>query len=219
MEVGVLAFRNGGSGVARATFDRLGVGRAPDGWRIAEVGAVGGVGSTTASGGAFALEATGTDLWSTADAFHFAYTPWTGDGELTALVDGLTAPTGASFALAAITMRESLDAASPHASLAITNNGKAKFRRRTSAGGATASDGPSAGAVTLPRWLRLTRRGQEITASMSTDGVQWQRVHTTQIVTMPSSIYVGVLGLRNGGAGMATIHFSQVETKPAATTQ
>jgi hypothetical protein len=50
---------------------------------------------------------------------------------------------------------------------------------------------------------------------MSADGVQWQRVHTPQTVEMPSTIYVGVLGLRNGGAGMATVHFSQVEIKPA----
>jgi len=215
VDVGVLVFRNGGSGLARAAFDHIGLGRAPDGWRIADIGAVSAVGTTTASGGAFALEATGADLWSTADAFHFAYTPWTGDGELTALVDGLTAPAGASFGLAAITMRESLDAGSPHASLAVTTDGKAKFRRRTAAGGVTASDGPSAGAVTLPRWIRLTRRGQEITAWMSADGVQWQRVHTTQTVELPSTIYVGVLGLRNGGAGMATVHFSQVEIKPA----
>jgi len=218
VEVGMLAFRNGGSGLARASFDRIGLGRVPDGWRVADVGAVGGIGTTTAYGGAFALEATGTDLWSTADAFQFAYTPWTGDGELTAMVDGLTAPAGASFALAGITLRESLDAASPHASLAVTTDGKAKFRRRTSAGGATASDGPSAGSITLPLWIRLTRRGQEITASMSADGVQWQPVHTTQTVTMPSSIYVGVLGLRNGGAGMASIHFSHVAIKPGGMT-
>jgi regulation of enolase protein 1 (concanavalin A-like superfamily) len=218
VEVGMLAFRNGGSGLARASFDRIGLGRVPDGWRVADVGAVGGIGTTTAYGGAFALAATGTDLWSTADAFQFAYTPWTGDGELTAMVDGLTAPAGASFALAGITLRESLDAASPHASLAVTTDGKAKFRRRTSAGGATASDGPSAGSITLPLWIRLTRRGQEITASMSADGVQWQPVHTTQTVTMPSSIYVGVLGLRNGGAGMAAIHFSHVAIKPGGMT-
>jgi regulation of enolase protein 1 (concanavalin A-like superfamily) len=107
-------------------------------------------------------------------------------------------------------MRESLDAASRHASLALTTDGKAKFRRRISVGGTTASDGPSAGSTTLPRWLRLTRHGQEFTAFLSTDGVQWQRVHTTQTVAMPSTIYVGVLGLRNGGTGLATAHFSHV---------
>jgi regulation of enolase protein 1 (concanavalin A-like superfamily) len=66
----------------------------------------------------------------------------------------------------------------------------------------------------LPQWVRPTRRGQELTAFISTDGVQWHRVHTTQTVSMPSTIYVGVLGLRNGGTGFVTVHFSDVVLRP-----
>jgi regulation of enolase protein 1 (concanavalin A-like superfamily) len=214
VEVGVLALRSGGSGLARATFDTIGLGRVPAGWTVADVGAVAGVGTTKASQDAFALEGTGTDLWSTADAFHLAYKPWTGDGEMIAMVDRLTAPIGANFALAAITMRESLNAASRHASLAVTTDGKAKFRRRMSVGGMTASDGLSTGSIRLPRWVRLARRGQQFTAFISTDGVEWQRVSTTQTVVMPSTIYVGVLGLRNGATGIANVHFSHVDVRP-----
>jgi len=214
VEVGLLALRSGGAEPAHATFDNIGLGRVPAGWTVADVGTVAAIGTTTASDDVFALQATGTDLWSTADAFHFASMPWTGDGEITARVDGLTAPAGASFALAAISMRESLDPASRHASLAVTTDGKAKFRRRLSAGGPTASDGLSIGSVTPPCWVRLTRQGQEFAAFISTDGELWQRVYTVQTVAMPSTIYVGVLGLRNGGAGLANVHFSHVVVRP-----
>jgi hypothetical protein len=40
-------------------------------------------------------------------------------------------------------------------------------------------------------------------------------VHTTQTVAMPSTIYVGVLGLRNGGTGIATAHFSHLVVRPS----
>jgi hypothetical protein len=210
LDVGVLALHTGGSGFARATFENVGVGRVPDGWGIADVGPVGGPGRTITTGDVFALDAAGTDLWSTRDAFHLAYRRWTGDGEVIAMVESIGKPSDSSFALAAITMRESLRDDARHASLALTTDGKAKFRRRTAVGGNTSSDGPSAGSIVIPRWVRLTRLGQEITAYTSPDGVQWQRVHTTQAVAMPPSIYIGMLGLRNGGSGSARVRFSRV---------
>jgi subtilisin family serine protease/regulation of enolase protein 1 (concanavalin A-like superfamily) len=210
VDIGLVTLRNGGAGLARATFEDIGFGRAPAPWAIAEVGAVGTPGLTTASGDAFDLQAAGTDLWSTEDAFHLAYQRWTGDGEIIARLEGLTAPAESAFALAALTMRESLDADARHMSLALTTQGKAKFRRRTTTGGSTASDGPSAGSLTLPRWMRLTRRGQEFTAYVSTDGIQWQPVHTPQSVAMPPTICIGLLGLRNGGSGTADVRFRRV---------
>lgn len=213
VEVGLIALRSGGSDLARATFDNVGLGNTPPGWSVADVGAVGGLGTTTASGGVFEVAASGSDLWSTADAFHLAYMRMTGDGEISARVDGLTAPAAANFALAAITMRESLDAGARHASLIVTSDGKAKFRRRTATSGTTASDGPSAGSVSVPLWLRLVRQGQTFAAYISADGVEWQQVHTTQSVALPDVVYVGVLGLRNGSTGQATVRFSNVAVR------
>ena len=216
LDVGVVALHPGGSGFARATFDNVGVGRVPDGWGIADVGPVGGPGRTITTGDVFALEAAGTDLWSTRDAFHLAYRRWTGNGEVIAMVESIGKPPDSNFALAAITMRESLREDARHASLAVTTDGKAKFRRRTVVGGTTASDGPSAGSIAVPQWVRLTRLGQEITAYISPDGVRWQRVHTSQTVVMPPTIYIGLLGLRNGGSGSAHVRVSRVTIRSLA---
>jgi regulation of enolase protein 1 (concanavalin A-like superfamily) len=213
VDIGLVALRSGGSGLARATFESIGFGRVPAAWGIADVGAVGTPGVTTTSGDVFDLQGGGADLWATEDAFHLAYQRWTGDVEITARLEELTGPPGSTFALAALTMRESLDADARHASLALTTQGKAKFRRRTSPGGSTASDGPSAGSLTIPRWVRLARRGQEFTASISADGTQWQTVHTTQSVVMPPTVYIGVLGLRDGGSGTADVRFRSVVIK------
>jgi subtilisin family serine protease len=217
VDIGLVTLRNGGAGLARATFEDIGFGRAPAAWAIADVGAVGAPGLTTASGDVFDLQAGGTDLWSTEDAFHLAYQRWTGDGEIIARLEGLTAPSDSNFALAALTMRDSLDPGSRHASLALTTQGKAKFRRRSNDGGTTASDGPAAGSLTVPRWMRLARRGQEFTAYISTDGIQWQPVYVAQSVAMPPTVYVGVLGLRNGGSGTADVRFHSVVIRAVKT--
>jgi regulation of enolase protein 1 (concanavalin A-like superfamily) len=218
VDIGLVTLRNGGSGFARATFENIGFGSVPAAWGIADVGAVGIPGLTRASGAAFDLQAAGTDLWATEDAFHLAYQRWTGDVEVIARLEGMTAPPDSRFALAALTMRESLSANARHASIALTTQGKAKFRRRTSIGGSTASDGPPAGSLTVPRWVRLTRRGQDFAAYVSTDAILWQQVHTTQSVVMPPAIYVGLLGLRNGGSGTGGVRFSNVmiRTSPKA---
>ena len=207
LEVGILAARNGGTTVAEARFTNVSVslpGGLPAGWTAVDVGAVGTPGRLAHAGGTFTLTAGGTDLWSTADAFHFAYRGLTGDGEIVARLRSLTKPATAAFALGAVTIRESLDPSAPHASLMVSNDGKAKFRRRSTSGGTTASDGPSAGTTPLPRWIKMVRSGNTFTAYLSTDGGSWQRVHTSVSIAMPSSVHIGILALRNGGTETET---------------
>ena len=73
-------------------------------------------------------------------------------------LEAVTAPVGANWAMAGIMFRDSLSAGARHAAL-LRTDGKLKFRQRSTDGGYTVSDGPSAGSTVTPRWLRLTRRG------------------------------------------------------------
>jgi hypothetical protein len=91
---------------------------------------------------------------------------------------------------------------------------KAKFRRRTTEGGTTASDGPSAGTTFPPRWLRLTRTGNVFTAYLSTDGVSWTQVFTPQTIPMASQAWIGLAVLRNGGSGTAAATVQGVSVTP-----
>jgi hypothetical protein len=92
----------------------------------------------------------------------------------------------------------------------VTTDGKAKFRRRTTIGGATLSDGPSAGTTVPPRWLKLTRVGDVFTAYMSIDGTTWTRVGAAETIALPPTIQVGLLTLRSGGTGTAQAAFTNV---------
>ncbi len=216
VEVGLVTLRNGGSGLADARFTNVAVSAAgglPSGWTSADVGAAGTAGSADYADGVFTIRAGGTDLWSTADAFHFAYRMWTGDGEIVARLAELRASPGSAFALGAVEMRESLAASARHAALMITTDGKAKFRRRLATGGVTASDGPSAGTTSAPRWMKLARRGTTFTAYLSTDGSTWAAVHEGESVALPSTLYVGIVGLRSGGTTAMSARFDNVEVR------
>ena len=92
----------------------------------------------------------GTDIFNTADAFQFVHRQFSGDGDLIARVSSLVKPTGANAAYAGIMFRESLGANVRHATLLMGADGKVKFRRRTTVGGTTASDGNPIGTSLCP---------------------------------------------------------------------
>jgi endonuclease/exonuclease/phosphatase family metal-dependent hydrolase len=213
--IGLVALRNGGAApTAQATFDGVAVRTLPSPWQEGDIGAVGAAGQASFSGGTFTVQAGGTDIWDTADAFHYVYQPLSGDGEIVADVTGLTVPAGSAWSLAAVMVREKLTPDSIHASMMITTDGKAKFRRRATQGGITASDGPSAGSTYPPRWLRLTRAGDVFTAYISSDGVSWTQVFTPQTIPMASQAWIGLAVLRNGGSGTATATIQGVGVTP-----
>jgi hypothetical protein len=205
--VGVFALRNGGTASTRATFSNLFIAGT---WTDADVGAVGTLGSSTFTSGTFEVRGGGTDIYATSDAFHFVYQPWSGDGTFVARLASLPNATGATFSLGAIMFRESLAANSRHAAMMVTTDGKAKFRRRTTTGGTTLSDGPSAGTTTVPRWLKIVRSGNSFSAFISADGVTWSQVTPTTTIAMPATLYVGMLALRSGGSSLATARFTNV---------
>ena len=213
VEVGFFVLRNGGTGAAAAHVSDVSLSAPstmPAGWSSGDVGVVGAAGSARQANGTFTITAAGRDVWASADAFHFVRRSWTGDGDIVARVTQVTKPSGATFALAAVTFRESMAEGARHATLLITTDGKAKFRRRTAAGGTTSSDGPSAGSVPVPRWLKLSRRGNVFSAFISGDGATWTPVHTPQSITLPPTVSVGLAAARSGGTALTTATFTDV---------
>jgi PKD repeat protein len=212
VQVGLVALRSGASTATRASFEGVDISGA--GFTGADIGVVGSPGSHARDGGTLVLRGGGTDVWAAADALHYVHRPWSGDGEITVRLRSLQSPAGSTWAMAGVMFRESLAAGARHASLLISTDGKLKFRRRGATAGPTSSDGPSAGSTTLPRWLRLTRRGNTFTASHSPDGITWTPVHTPQVVSLPASVLVGAWTLRNGGTGLAQAALSSLIIAP-----
>jgi hypothetical protein len=175
----------------------------PPPWRDADVGAVGHTGSASFAGGTFSISASGTDIWGTADAFHFVYQPLVGDGQITARVTAESATN--AWTKAGVMIRESLAANARHAVMVLTPGHGAAFQRRVTVGGASAHTvGPS---VSAPYWVRVARAGNTLTGSVSADGMTWTTVGTATIA-LPSSVLMGMALTAHDNTNVATASFS-----------
>src|SRR5208282_3847003 len=100
----------------------------PPDWQHADIGGVGLAGDASFLNGRFNVIASGSDIWESADAFHYAYTPLAGDGEITARIVSMqfTDP----WAKVGVMFRESLAPGSKHALMAVTAGAGSAFQWR-----------------------------------------------------------------------------------------
>jgi hypothetical protein len=173
--------------------------------------------------GQYKIGACSNDIWGTADSFNFYYKTLTGDGSISAQVLAVTNTTSV-WAKAGVMIRESLDPASTYANMFPTPDGRRAFQNRPVAGGNAFSAHSATGAVTIPFWVKVERKGSTITGYYSTDGKTWTRQPDTentgtdkslnpQTIAMGSTIYVGLcVASNNFGAATCFGEFSEVTT-------
>jgi hypothetical protein len=89
------------------------------------------------------------------------------------------------------------------------------FQRRAETNGISTST--SGGAGTAPYYVRLTRTGATIAASMSSDGANWTLVGTDTIAMTPT-IYVGLAVSSHVAGTLATATFTDTAVTAATTT-
>ena len=179
----------------------------PSGWLDQDVGALGVVGSATYSNGSFTLKAAGQQIYGSADAMHFVYQPWVGDGSVVARVVSIQGGTG--YATAGVMIRETFDPGSRNAKTADwpAYNG-IYFDIRTSPGAATSE--PGSRAATLPYWVKLVRSGNSFSSYASPDGIQWTQLGSSQIIPMAANVYVGLAANSGSASAQATATFDNV---------
>ncbi|HEY3557577.1 MAG TPA: alginate lyase family protein [Kribbella sp.] len=85
-------------------------------WQSEDIGRVAVPGGTSFDGETFTVEAGGSDIGGRQDSFRFVYVPLRGDGVLTARI---VHPVSSQYATLGVMMRQSLSAASAHASMLI----------------------------------------------------------------------------------------------------
>jgi hypothetical protein len=112
-----------------------GGGPLPIGWSHADVGAVGPAGDAAYSGGTFTVSGAGSDIWGSADSFHFTYTPMNSDGSIEARV--VSESNTNAFAKAGVMFRDSLDPGATHVILDVKPDGFVEFMTREATGGST----------------------------------------------------------------------------------
>ena len=177
----------------------------PDGWTARDIGAVGVTGAATQSGGVFTVKGAGADIWGTSDAFHYVYRPLAGDGALVARVAALSGAD--AWTKGGVMVRQSLHPSSPHGLMLVSKSKGTAFQRRTAAGGVSTHTAGPAG--TAPRFVKISRAGTTITASISTDGFAWTVVGTDTIA-LDGPVLIGLAVTSHSTASTATLTFDNV---------
>ena len=158
----------------------------PAPWQQMDIGDVGIAGSATQSNdGDLLIAGAGSDIWATADSFHFVYQTIY-DGEIG--TNGLSLQNTSPHAKIGVMFRLSLAPDSPHVILDMQPDGSVEFMQRGVAGGETTfiAGIPAAN----PYWaLHLVRHDGAITAIAC--GNQCQTVGTTSFPDGPA--FVGVV--------------------------
>ena len=210
----------------------------PIAWSHRDIGSVTQAGTFSQTRPVAVIAGSGGDIWGTADTFHFAYVPWSGDGEFVARIDTLdkTHP----WAKAGIMLRAGLNEGSAHAMVAVAPEKGVTFLRRLTTGGPTRDDAYQAmrvlnvgGDVTfqrrsssfydavtdaptssaLPRWLRLVRQGNTVQAFDSPDGQNWGWV-ATENIGLPQSVFVGLAVCSHEDSRVASAQFDGLRLQP-----
>lgn len=178
----------------------------PAPWKNKDIGDCSQAGSATEKDGKFTLKGSGDDIWGTADGFQYLYQPLAGDGTIVAKVNSLENTN--DWAKAGVMVRQTLDADSPYAVCATTPGNKCHLQYRTAKGEeAAAPETPMGDAA--PYWLKLERKGDTFTASVSKDNTTWEAAGEIK-VEMGKEVFIGLCLTSHDNAALSTAEFEQV---------
>ena len=121
----------------------------------------------------FSYPESSSEMWHVCDDLYFTYKTLQDDGSITARIESLS-PSHYTTQVA-LTIRDTLASASPHASVVVTPLGNVAFQHRDVELGA-AHCSFAASNTTLPHWIRLTRQGNRFAAQHSGDGLNWEPI-------------------------------------------
>ena len=162
-------------------------------------------GRYTIQGDLHVLQGSGADIWGTADAFYYVYTPLLGDGEITARVVSVTNTN--SWAKAGAMIRETLDPGSRHATEVVTPGSGVAFQRRIATNGSSQSN--HGNSLSAPYWVRIVREGNTFSGYYSPDGANWTH-HGSEIIDMAEDVYVGLCVTSHSDGALCAAAFDHV---------
>ncbi|MBX7207144.1 MAG: PQQ-dependent sugar dehydrogenase [Verrucomicrobiaceae bacterium] len=183
----------------------------------ADVGAVAIAGSTSSGGaGSYTVSGSGDGIYSTADAFHFASTTLSGDGEIRARVTSLSNTN--PWSKAGVMIRDSLATIAPFGFVFITPQNGFAGNYRTAAGGTRIFAGGPALNAAPNNWIRIVRAGNVLGGYVSADGANWTQIFATSISALSSTTRIGlaVTASESSLVARATFDNVQIITAPAA---
>ena len=139
--------------------------------------------------GTYTVTGSGTDIWYTADEFHYAFKTLSGPGTIVAKVEAVQNPN--EWVKAGVMIRNTLDPDSEHAMMAVTPGNGVWSGWRTDA--AKDSYSQKQAEITAPHWVKLERDiSGGFTAYHSTDGSDWEVLGVSQNIQMNRDVYIGL---------------------------
>jgi TolB protein len=166
----------------------------------------------------YTIAGNGENMWFDKDAFHFAWKKASGDVTLTADVAFLGK--GAQQHRKAVLMvRQTLDADSAYADVALHGNGLTSLQYREETGAATHEIQAN---VSAPTRLRIVKRGTYFSMWLADDRGEFQLASGSMRITLQEPFYVGIGVCSHDGNIVEKAVFSNVEVKseaPAASSE
>jgi tetratricopeptide (TPR) repeat protein len=156
-----------------------------------------------------------SEMWHVSDSLHFSYKTLRGDGSITAKIESIDpAHYGTKVG---VMIRNTLEPASPNASVVVTALGDITFQYRTMELAATHDVDDTINRVGFPHWVRLTREASQFTAQHSSDGVNWQTVQDKSSeqassieISMDERVHMGLAITSGSPARRAQAHMASV---------
>jgi hypothetical protein len=166
--------------------------------------------------GTYTINASGTDIWETADEFRYVYKQLSGTGSIIAKVESVenTDP----WAKAGVMIRQTLEPDSKFAAVYITPENGCRFQARLTAATDATSDTSVASAeqtaITAPYWIKIERDAADnFNSYYSSDGANWQAMTwNPQNVPMSSDVYIGLAVTSHNASETCNAVLSNVQT-------
>ena len=135
----------------------------------------------------YTISGSGENMWFAADAFQFVWKKMSGDVTLTADISFLT-KTGNEHKKAVLMLRQSLDADSVYADVALHASGLTSLQFRDEKGALTREIQSN---VSAPKRLRIAKRGDYVYMALASDG-ELQPAGGWLRIPLQGTFYVGL---------------------------
>src|SRR5438067_2515889 len=165
----------------------------------------------------YTLVGSGENMWATTDAFQFAWKKISGDMEISADISFLNSG-GNEHKKAVLMLRQSLDADSVYADVALHGNGLTSLQYRDEKGGTTSEVESN---ISAPARLRITRVGRYVYISLGQQGSDLHFAAGSVPIPLDGEFYagIGVCSHDKNATEQATFSNVAIKNVTARTTQ
>ena len=160
----------------------------PSGWNSADIGYTAFAGDVCDQSGKYTITASGTDVYGSADAFHYYFEPAVSSYlEVKMRVDSIQNTN--TFSKCGIMFRSNLDPGAPNMFVGLTPSHGIYIQQRNAQNDTTTLKHITG--VPVPSWLRVINDGNLYIVYTSSNGTSWTPVDTVT-VSLGSHPYVGL---------------------------